>query len=77
MAAVISFAGLRRLASNMAEQPGAGGHGSGTEQEADDHQPEEDQRGEASPATEAPKASSTPATGGGAPESGHDDGHSH
>lgn len=90
MAALISFAGLRQLASTMAEQPGGGGHshGGATESESEEHQPQEDKQveehqpqdgkqGEASPDAEAPKASTSPATSGGAAEPGHDDGHDH
>jgi hypothetical protein len=79
VAALISFVGLRHVASSIAEQPGGGGHshGGGTESEPEAHESQEDQQSEASPAAEAPKASTSPSTVGGAPESGHDDGHSH
>lgn len=79
VAALISFAGLRQLASTIAEQPGGGGHshGGGTEPEPEDHQPQETQPGEASPAAEVPEADTSPAAGGDTAEPGHDDGHSH
>ncbi|WP_328971444.1 hypothetical protein [Streptomyces sp. NBC_00239] len=68
--ALISFAGLRQVAANLAEQPGSGGHGhsSGAEEPEEEHQPKATDPAAGAPTPKATRSQSA--------EPGHTDGHS-
>ncbi|UZI28208.1 hypothetical protein [Streptomyces sp. VB1] len=72
---LISFFGLRQLASTLSGQPGAGGHGhgGGTEPQSEEQQSQLDRPGSAG----SPEASTSPAAGEAPAETGSEDGHNH
>ncbi|MCJ1676345.1 hypothetical protein MTF65_03045 [Streptomyces sp. APSN-46.1] len=71
---LIAFAGLRYVASTLAEEPGSGGHSHGSESSTDNepHQEEPTVHRTPSQATTTPAATRSPSS-----DSAHNDGHNH